>query len=183
MHCAEASYGIRNFCTPPTQPSVSPSALARKRRKLNTGKHFPAEVLGVAGEKVAWGDLMLVGELHSPAELQALAVEASAPTIEEMPLVLVVEPQALEWAQHIAQFLQIGELPVGPEECEKVARQSSMYHFVDNTLYRKKPNGVRLKCINQEDGLELLAEIHGGGCGSHIGSRALIGKTFWQGFY
>ena len=53
-----------------------------------------------------------------------------------------------------------------------------MYQFVDDVLYRKRPNGVKLKCIPQEKGLELLAEIDGGICGSHIGSRALAGKAF-----
>ena len=43
--------------------------------------------------------------------------------------------------------------------------------------------GVKLKCIPWEDGLELLAEIHGGICGSHIGSRALAGKAFRRGFF
>ena len=100
-----------------------------------------------------------------------------------MPLVLVVEPHAPPWAQHIVQFLQIGELPEEQEEAEKVARQSSMYQFVDDVLYRKRLNSVKLKCIPREDGLELLAEIHGGICGSHIGSRALAGKAFRQGFF
>ena len=51
-----------------------------------------------------------------------------------------------------------------------------MYHFVDDTLYRRRPNGVKLKCISREEGKELLAEIHKGMCGSHIGSRAIVGK-------
>jgi hypothetical protein len=65
---------------------------------------------------------------------------------------------------------------------KKVARQSSMYQFVHNILYRKRPNGVKLKCISQEDGLMLLAKIHGGVCGSHLGSRTLVRKSFRQGF-
>ncbi|XP_073367844.1 uncharacterized protein [Aegilops tauschii subsp. strangulata] len=40
-----------------TQPSDSPLALARKRRKLNTRKHFPAELPRSAGEKLAGGAL------------------------------------------------------------------------------------------------------------------------------
>jgi hypothetical protein len=104
-----------------TQPIVSPSTLARKRRKLNTGKHFPTELHGAAGEKAA-GDPALDGEPHSQAESQVLAIEESAPTAEEMPLVLVVDPQAPVWAQHIVQSLQTGELPNDPEQYEKVAR-------------------------------------------------------------
>ena len=105
-------------------------------------------------------------------------MEIAAPIAEEMPLVLAVEPQAPAWAQHTVRFLQTGELPEEQEEAEKVAHRSTMYLFVDDVLYRKRPNGVKLKCIPREEGLELLAEIHGGICGSHIGSRALAGKAF-----
>jgi len=107
-----------------------------------------------------------------------MVVEAATPAVEEMPLVLVVEPQAPAWAQHTVQFLQIGELPEEQEEVEKVARRSALYQFVDDVFYRRRPNGVKLKCIPREEGLELLAEIHGGICGSHIGLRAPVGKAF-----
>ena len=112
-----------------------------------------------------------------------MAAEVAAPVAEEMPLVLVVEPQAPTWAQHTIQFLQIGELPEEQEEVERVACRYALYQFVDNLLYRKRPNGVKLKCISREEGLELLAEIHGGICGSHIGSRALAREAFRQGFF
>ena len=58
-----------------------------------------------------------------------------------------------------------------------------MFQFVDNTLYRRRLNSVKLKCISREDGQKLLAEIHGGICGHHIGARALAGKAFRQGFF
>ena len=58
-----------------------------------------------------------------------------------------------------------------------------MYQFVNDTLYKRRPNSVKLKCIYREEGKELLAEIHKGMCCSHIGSRALVGKAFQQGFY
>ena len=31
-----------------------------------------------------------------------------------------------------------------------------MYQFVNDTLYRRRPNGVKLKCICREEGEELL---------------------------
>jgi hypothetical protein len=40
-----------------------------------------------------------------------------------------------------------------------------------------------LKCIIIRRGKQLLKEIHEGSCGSHNGSRALVGKAFRQGFY
>ena len=77
-----------------------------------------------------------------------MAVEAAAPVAEEMPLVLVVEPQAPAWAHHTVRFLQKGELPEEQEEAERVARRSALYQFVDNVLYRKRPNGVEFKCTS-----------------------------------
>jgi hypothetical protein len=40
-----------------------------------------------------------------------------------------------------------------------------------------------MKCIEQEDGIKLLAEIHSGTCGNHAASRTLVGKAFCAGFY
>ena len=161
---------------------MEPSAGQNKRRKTSPGKYLPAELPGAAGKEVAGYPKLAEGQLP-PTGPQALTVEEAAPATEDVPLYLAIEPQAPAWAQPTVYFLQIGELPEEQEEAEKVARQSNMYQFVDDTLYRRRPNRVRLKCIPQEDGLELLAEIHGGMCGSHIGSRALAGKAFRQGFF
>ena len=45
--------------------------------------------------------------------------EACAPAAEEVPLVLLPEPQAPTWARHIVHFLQTGELPEEQEQAEK----------------------------------------------------------------
>ena len=76
-----------------TQPSVEPSAGQNKRRKVGPGKYFPAELPGAAGKDVA-GCPMLAGEQQPPAEPRALTVEAAALAVEDVPLVLAVEPQA-----------------------------------------------------------------------------------------
>ena len=149
---------------------------------MGPDKYFPAELPGAAGKDVA-GCPKLAKEERPPAGPQALAMEAAAPTAEDEPLVLAVDPQAPTWALHTVRFLQTGEFPEEQEEAEKVARRSSMYQFVDDALYRRRTNGVKMKCIPQEDGLELLSEIHGGMCGSHVRSRALAGKAFRQGFF
>ena len=116
-----------------TQPSVTPSTGQRKKRKLVSGDYFPAELPEAAAKKVPKVDAKsaeeqsapanllvcsveadapdkfcsgkLVGEHHAPAEPQVLAVEADVPAAANMPLVLVVEPQAPAWAQQIVHFL------------------------------------------------------------------------------
>nr|AAU10741.1 putative polyprotein [Oryza sativa Japonica Group] len=73
-----------------------------------------------------------------------------------------------------------------PEDCEgseRIQRISKRYVLVEGTLYRRAANGVLLKCIPREQGVELLADIHEGECGAHSASRTLVGKAFRQGFY
>ena len=129
-----------------TQSSAEPSTEQNKRRKSGPGKYFPAEAPRAAGKGVAV-DSEPAEERLIPTGRQALAVETAAPMAEEMPSVLVVEPQGPAWAQHTVRFLQTGELPEEQEEAEKVAHRSAMYQFVDDVLYRRRPNGVKLTCI------------------------------------
>jgi transposase InsO family protein len=54
---------------------------------------------------------------------------------------------------------------------------------VDGDLYRRSSSGILLKCISREKGRDVIADVHGGECGSHASSRTLVGKAFRQGFY
>jgi transposase InsO family protein len=55
--------------------------------------------------------------------------------------------------------------------------------LVEGDLYQCGINGVIMRCITQEEGCELLTEVHGGECGNHASSRTLVGKAFHHGFY
>ena len=93
-----------------TQPSVEPSTGQNKRRKSGPDKYFPTEPSKAIGKGATADAEPAKGQL-APAGRQALAMETAAPMAEEMPLVLVVEPQAPAWAQHTVQFLQTGSFP------------------------------------------------------------------------
>jgi hypothetical protein len=54
---------------------------------------------------------------------------------------------------------------------------------VEGDLYRRGANGILMRCISQEEGRELLTEIHGGECGCHSSSHTLVSKAFRHGFY
>ena len=51
--------------------------------------------------------------------------------------------------------------------------------LVDGNLMRKSAKkGILQKCINKEDGVKLLLEIHSGSYGNHAASRNLVDKAF-----
>ena len=124
--------------------------MARKRRKLDSGNPLPVEP-SAPGRDPAGNNSLPPAGLHPPARLMDPADEECAPAVEEVPPVLVTEPQAPTWARHIVHFLQTGELSGDQDEAEKVARRASMYQFVDDTMYIRRPNGVKLKCICREE--------------------------------
>jgi hypothetical protein len=64
-----------------------------------------------------------------------------------------------------------------------MAARARSYAIVEGQLYKKGVMQPLLRCISQAEGKALLAEIHFGICGSHIGPRTLSSKAIRQGFY
>jgi hypothetical protein len=55
---------------------------------------------------------------------------------------------------------------------------------VEGKLWRKNAKAeVLMKCIEQENDIKLLEEIHSVTCGNDAASRTLVGKAFRVGFY
>jgi ribonuclease HI len=87
------------------------------------------------------------------------------------------------WISEIRDYLKENILPEDHVSAERIVRLSKRYTVVEGDLYHRGTNGILMRCITQEEGRELLAEIHGGECGSHSASRTLVGKAFRHGFY
>nr|AAL31648.1 Putative polyprotein [Oryza sativa]AAL34947.1 Putative polyprotein [Oryza sativa]AAP51891.1 retrotransposon protein, putative, unclassified [Oryza sativa Japonica Group] len=108
-----------------------------------------------------------------PVGVQASGPEGSAPSSLRL----------IAWIVEIQAYLTDKTLPEDREGSERVQRISKRYVLIEGTLYRHAANGILLKCIPREQGVELLADIHEGECGAHSASRTLVGKAFRQGFY
>nr|ABF93468.1 retrotransposon protein, putative, unclassified [Oryza sativa Japonica Group] len=108
-----------------------------------------------------------------PVGVQASGPEGSVPG----------SPRLIAWITEIQAYLADKTLPEDREGSERVRRISKRYVLVKGTVYWRAANGVLLKCIPREQGVELLADVHEGECGAHSTSRTLVGKAFRQGFY
>jgi hypothetical protein len=64
-----------------------------------------------------------------------------------------------------------------------IVRKARMYHLIDGALYRQGTNGMMMRCISREEGIQLLQDTHIGACGSDSSWRSIIGKAFRHGFY
>jgi hypothetical protein len=86
------------------------------------------------------------------------------------------------WIFEIRDYLKENILPEDHVSAERIVRLAKRYMVVEGDLYRRGANDILMRCITQE-GRELLAEIHGGVCGSHSSSCTLVGKAFRHSFY
>ena len=80
-------------------------------------------------------------------------------------------------------YLTRQELPKDQNEARCIVRRSKAYKVHEGELYKKSTTGVLQRCISEEEGRNLLAEIHAGLDGHHAAARALVGKAFRTGFY
>jgi ribonuclease HI len=87
------------------------------------------------------------------------------------------------WISKVRDYLKDNFLPEDQTSAERIVRMAKRYTVVEGDLYHRGANSILMWCITQEEGRDLLAEIHGGECGSHSSSRTLVGKAFRHGFY
>ncbi|XP_073360385.1 uncharacterized protein [Aegilops tauschii subsp. strangulata] len=86
-------------------------------------------------------------------------------------------------ALSISEFLENGVLPMDETEARQVQRRASAYNIINNELVKRSSTGVFQCCIEHDQGIEILLDIHQGECGHHAASRSLVAKAFRHGLY
>ncbi|KAK1648041.1 hypothetical protein QYE76_065846 [Lolium multiflorum] len=99
----------------------------------------------------------------------------------DMPVFVVRE--APSWVEPIKEFLINGTLSIDENESRRIQRRSKAYTIINGEVYKRSVTGVLQRCVEPEEGKEMLEEIHRGECGHHASSRALVAKVFRHGFY
>jgi hypothetical protein len=88
-----------------------------------------------------------------------------------------------DWRTEIISFLQGNYLSDDEAYNKRMESRTRLYVIIEGELYKHGVCSPLLKCLSRAEGIELMKEIHAGLCGSHIGSRLLLGKVLRQGFY
>ena len=73
------------------------------------------------------------------------------------------------WAEPFLSYLNRKEVPEDQNEAHRIVRRSKAYKVHDGELYKKSATEVLQRCISEEEGRNLLAEIHAGLGGHHRG--------------
>ena len=82
------------------------------------------------------------------------------------------------WTEPFLAYLNKQELLDDQNEARHIVRRPKAYKVHEGELYKKSTTGVPQRCISEEEGWQLLAEIHAGQGGHHVAARALVSKAF-----
>jgi hypothetical protein len=120
--------------------------------------------------------------LDPPPEAEAPSTGAEAMQVEGSTSLPNLEP---DWRVLDLDYLIRGDLPSGKTEARRIARRAKTFVIMGDNgeLYRHSPTGILQRCITNEQGRNLLGDLHSGACGHHAAPRTLIGNAFRQGFY
>jgi len=101
----------------------------------------------------------------------------------EDPMQVCVLEEGDTWMTPYRRYLADGIIPVEPEEGNKIKRHSTRYTLVDRALFRHGFTHPILTCVSGDQCTRIMAELHEGICGSHVGCRSLALKVVRAGYY
>ena len=81
------------------------------------------------------------------------------------------------------RYLANGILPLEPTKAKKINKNSTKYTLIYGDLFRHEFTHPILVCVNGEQCMRIMAELHEGICESHIGGRSLASKAIRAGYY
>ena len=87
------------------------------------------------------------------------------------------------WITPYQRYMTDGVLPMDPTEARKVKKNSNKFTLIDGELYRFGFTHPLLVCVHGERCTRIMAELHEGICGSHVGGQALATRTIRAGYY
>jgi hypothetical protein len=115
--------------------------------------------------------------LDPPPEAKAPSTEVEVMQAEGSTLPANLESDyRVPYLNHLTR----GDLPLDKTEARRIARRAKTFViFADNKeLYRRSPTGILQCCITNEEGKNLLKDLHSGACGHHAAPRTLVGNAF-----
>jgi ribonuclease HI len=123
-----------------------------------TIEHLPRKRNGEADElakKAARGEAM-------PPDVFFEIITAPSIRPDKQPLSTVSAIASLDWRALIIAFLRGHYEPVETHDLKRMQARARGYVLKEDSLFKLGVCALLLKCITQEQGIELMKEIHGG---------------------
>jgi hypothetical protein len=114
--------------------------------------------------------------LPLPSEVFFETIKAPSVELPERAVLAISHVHSEGWRTEIISFLQGNCLSDEEVYNKRMEARTRPYVIIEGELYKYGVCSPLLKCLSRTEGIELMKEIHAGLCGSHIGSRSLLGR-------
>ncbi|KAF0894047.1 hypothetical protein E2562_033926 [Oryza meyeriana var. granulata] len=113
--------------------------------------------------------------------LHGSAAQDTDPSAASAPVTAITTTP--DWRGSIMDILSGRSEGSSGTEVRRIRQKARGYVLIEGALYKAGICSPLLRCISQEQGAQLLKEIHEGHRGTHLAPRALVGKMLRQGLY
>ncbi|CAM8896658.1 unnamed protein product [Rhodiola kirilowii] len=110
-------------------------------------------------------------------------LEENEENMESSNVVYAYEIEREDWRQPIIDFLDHQKLPTDPRHKVEIRRRAPRFIHYKGTLYRRSFLGQWLRCLNEEEAVEVMQEAHAGICGAHQSGLKLYDRVKRMGYY
>ncbi|XP_065004164.1 uncharacterized protein LOC135636404 [Musa acuminata AAA Group] len=123
------------------------------------------------------------------AKLASKSAPEVGPEVEQLPARTIeiattaMSGASTTWVQELLRFKRDGILPPDEASARRLSRTHAWYTEVGRRLYKRSFSYPLLRCLEPDEAKTVLAEIHEGVYGEHIGGRTLAHKVLRQGYY
>jgi hypothetical protein len=62
----------------------------------------------------------------------------------------------VDWMSPLKAYLDNQPISDDNADIKRIARKSRMYHLIDGVFYKQGVNGMMMKCISKDEGIQLL---------------------------
>jgi len=87
------------------------------------------------------------------------------------------------WMTPYKCYMVDGILPLEPTKARKIKKNSATYTLIDGELFRHKFTHPILVCVSDDQCTRIMAKLHEGICGIHIGGQSLASKAIRARYY
>ncbi|XP_071715219.1 uncharacterized protein [Rutidosis leptorrhynchoides] len=114
---------------------------------------------------------------------RVLVEELKEKSIHEKPIMTIVEGVKETWMTPYLRYLHDGGLPIDKAEARRIRVTAPMYEVINGALHRKSYNGPLLRCLTNDESLNVVKEMHEGVCSQHSGFRTVASRIMRQGYF
>ena len=102
---------------------------------------------------------------------------------EDVNIISVFEIDREDWRQPLIDYIENGKLLNDTRHRTEIRSRAPLFVYYKNALYRRSFDGLLLRCLDDDESIKALKEVHLGICGAYQSGPKLHFRIKRMGYY